>query len=417
MAKDTMRELVQVPLSTPATANLSGPRATVDSRAAPRLVTSPVEEVPVVVAVEDSMVESVNEWDCIMPQWTSPAFGCSESLGNYHQIIDTRRKETMFRDKTNSGNLFRCRYGLAAFIAAIIVVTVFSFLASAQDTGQKKFKSPEDAFKSLVKAAKNNDTKELLAILGPEGKDIISSGDEVADRGARKRFVKAAKEAVKFSKLDDETMLPVIGKDERSFPIPIVKSGQEWVFSTEEGKEEIINRRIGRNELYTMRVSLAYVDAQREYASKDRMGDGVLQYAQRFMSQKGKKDGLYWEVAPGEKSSPLGPLVARATKEGDTPRKGEKPSPYSPYHGYYFKILKSQGNSAPGGELDYVINGKMVAGFGLVAYPAEYGVSGIMTFTVNQLGIVFEKDLGPKTEEIAKAITKYDPDKTWNKVE
>jgi len=323
----------------------------------------------------------------------------------------------MFRDKTNSGNLFRCRYGLTAFIAAIIVVTVFSFLASAQDTKQKKFKSPEDAFKSLVKAAKNNDIKELLAILGPEGKDIISSGDEVADRGARKRFVKAAKEAVKFSKLDDETMLPVIGKDERSFPIPIVKSGQEWVFFTEEGKEEIINRRIGRNELYTIRVSLAYVDAQREYASKDRMGDGVLQYAQRFMSQKGKKDGLYWEVAPGEKSSPLGPLVASATKEGDTPGKGEKPSPYSPYHGYYFKILKSQGSSAAGGELDYVINGKMVAGFGLVAYPAEYGVSGIMTFTVNQLGIVFEKDLGPKTEEIAKAITKYDPDKTWNKVE
>jgi hypothetical protein len=135
------------------------------------------------------------------------------------------------------------------------------------------------------------------------------------------------------------------------------------------------------------------------------------------MSQKGKKDGLYWGVAPGEESSPLGPLVARATKEGDTPRKGEKPSAYSPYHGYYFKILKGQGSSAPGGELDYVINGKMVSGFGLVAYPAEYGVSGIMTFMVNQLGIVFEKDLGPKTEEIAKAITKYDPDKTWNKTE
>ena len=363
------------------------------------------------------MVESVNEWDCIMPQWTSPALGCSESLGNHHQIIDTGRKETMFRDKTNSGNLFRCRYGLAALVAAIIVVTVFSFLASAQDTKQKKFKSPEDAFKSLVKAAKNNDTKELLAIFGPEGKDIISSGDEVADKGARKRFVKAAKEGVTFSKLDDETMLPVIGKDERSFPIPIVKSGQEWVFSTEEGKEEIINRRIGRNELYTIRVSRAYVDAQREYASKDRNGDGVLQYAQHFMSQKGKKDGLYWGVAPGEESSPLGPLVASATKEGETPRKGEKPSSYSPYHGYYFKILKSQGSSAPGGELDYVVNGKMVAGFGLVAYPAEYGVSGIMTFTVNQLGIVFEKDLGPKTEEIAKAITKYDPDKTWNKTE
>ena len=319
----------------------------------------------------------------------------------------------MCRDKTTSRNLFRCRYGLAAFIAAIIVVTGFSVLASAQDTKQKKFKSPEDAFKSLVEAAKNNDTTELLAIFGPEGKDIISSGDEVADKEARKRFVKAAKEAIKFSKLDDETMLPVIGKDERSYPIPIVKSGQEWVFSTAEGKEEIINRRIGRNELYTLRVSRAYVDAQREYASKDRTGDGV-QYAQHFGSQKGKKDGLYWKAALGEKSSPLGPLVASATEQGYTAKKGEKSSPY---HGYYFKILKSQGSNAAGGEQDYVVNGKMAGGFGLVAYPAEYGVSGIMTFTVNQLGIVFEKDLGPKTEEIAKAITKYDPDKTWNKME
>ena len=408
-----MRGLVQAALSTPATANLSGARATVDSRVAPRLATSPVEELPVVVAVEDSMVESVNERNCIMPQWTLPSLGCSESLRNHHQINDTWRKEAMFRDKTLSGILLRCRYGSVALIAAIILVTVFSFLASAQDTKQKKFKSPEDAFTSLVKAAKNNDTKELLAIFGPEGKDIISSGDQVADKEARKRFVKAAKEAVKFSKLDDETMLPVIGKDERSFPIPLVKSGQGWVFSTEEGREEVINRRIGRNELYTIRVSLAYVEAQREYASKDRNGDGV-QYAQHFVSRKGKKDGLYWEAAHGEKRSPLGPLVASATEEGYTVSKGQRPSPY---HGYYFKILKSQGSNAPGGELDYVVNGKMAGGFGLIAYPAQYGVSGIMTFTVNQLGIVFEKDLGPKTEEIAKAITKYDPDKTWNKME
>jgi hypothetical protein len=321
----------------------------------------------------------------------------------------------MFRDKTNSGNLFRCRYGLAAFIAAIIVVTVFSFLASAQDTKHKKFKSPEDAFKSLVEAVKNNDTKELLAIFGPEGKDIISSGDEVADKRARKRFVKAATEAVKFSKLDDETMLPVIGKDEWSFPIPIVKSGQEWVFFTEEGKEEVINRRIGRNELYTIRVSLAYVDAQREYASKVRNGEGVLQYAQHFMSQKGKKDGLYWEAKKREEQSPLGPLIAKAAGEGYT---GKKPiGKRNPYHGYYYKILKSQGKNAPGGENDYLVKGKMIGGFALVGYPAKYGDSGIMTFILNQDGVVYEKDLGKETEKIAAAMKEFDPDKTWKKVE
>jgi len=318
----------------------------------------------------------------------------------------------MFRDKTKSGSFLLCRQGLAALISAITVVIAFSFVGSAQDMKQKKFKSPEDAFRAVVEAAKNNDTKELLSIFGSEGKDIISSGDAVADREARKRFVKAAAEAVKFRKLDDKTVLPIVGKDAWCFPIPVMKSGKEWVFFTKEGKEEIINRRIGRNELNTIQVSHAYVDAQREYASKDRNGDGVLQYAQHFLSQKGKEDGLYWEATPEEEISPLGPLLALATEEGYIFKKGEKPVPY---HGYYFKILKSQGSSAPGGELDYLVKGKMVAGFGLVAYPAQYGVSGIMTFMVNQQGIVYEKDLGPKTEEIAKAMTKFDPDKTWKK--
>lgn len=321
----------------------------------------------------------------------------------------------MIRDITKRENLFLCSYGLVVFMTAIILVIAFSLLASAQDTEQKKFKSPEDAFKALIEATKNNDTAELLAIFGPGGKDIISSGDAVADRRARERFVKAVAEGIKFSKLDDKTMLLIIGKDECSFPIPIVKSGQTWVFSTEEGKEEIINRRIGRNELNTIQVVMAYVDAQRQYASKDRNGDGVLQYAQHFVSHKDRKDGLYWEAALGEERSPLGPLFARATEEGYTvKKKGEKPAPY---YGYYFKILKAQGSNAPGGEREYLTDGKMIYGFGLVAYPAQYGVSGIMTFIVNQLGIVYEKDLGPKTEELAKAITKYDPDKTWKQVE
>jgi hypothetical protein len=226
--------------------------------------------------------------------------------------------------------------------------------------------------------------------------------------------VAAAEEAVKYSKLDDNTILAATGKDECSFPIPIVRSGQEWIFSTEEGKQEILNRRIGKNEFSTIDVVQSYVQAQREYASKDRDGSGVKQYAQRFVSHAGKKDGLIWQAEAGQESSPLGPLFAKASDEGYTPRKpGEK---HRPYHGYYFTILKSQGGKAPGGELDYIINGKMTAGFGLLAYPAEYGVSGIMTFMVNQQGIVYEKDLGLKTEDIAKATTKYDPDETWKTV-
>jgi hypothetical protein len=309
---------------------------------------------------------------------------------------------------------YRYSNWIAGFITIIIAVIACSLIVSAQDAKQEKFKSPEDAFGALLAAAKNNDAVKLLAILGPQGKDIISSGDAVADSNARKRFVAAAEEAVKYSKLDDNTILAATGKDECSFPIPIVRSGQEWIFSTEEGKQEILNRRIGKNEFSTIDVVQSYVQAQHEYASKDRDGSGVKQYSQIFMSHDGKNDGLIWHAEAGQESSPLGPLFAKASDEGYTPRKpGEK---HKPYHGYYFRILKSQGSNAPGGELDYIINGKMTAGFGLLAYPAEYGVSGIMTFMVNQQGIVYEKDLGLKTEDIAKATTKYDPDETWKTV-
>jgi len=315
----------------------------------------------------------------------------------------------MSRYTVKLANLVSGRY-VAALTILVIVVISFVFTASAQDIKQEKFKSPEYAFKALTEAARTDDIKELLAIFGPGGKDVISSGDVVADRAARERFVKTAAEAVKFSKLDEKTVLPVIGKDECSFPIPIVKSGEEWVFATEDGKQEIINRRIGRNELNTIQVSKEYVDAQREFAARNPNG----QYAQRFVSHAGKKDGLYWEAASGEKRSPLGLLFARAADEGYTPRKtGEK---RKPYHGYFFNVLKSQGSNAPGGEKDYIVNDKMTAGFGLLAYPAEYGVSGIMTFIVNEEGIIYEKDLGPNTEEVAKTISKYDPDKTWKKV-
>jgi len=324
----------------------------------------------------------------------------------------TMEAEKMFNAARLKNRIFR--RPVPAALMAMIIITALSLPAFSKDVGQKAFKSPRAAFKALVEAAKDNDTKEMMAIFGPEGKDIISSGDAVADTRARERFVAAASEKVKFSKMDDNSMLAVIGKDRWCFPIPIVKSGQKWVFNTEDGKQEIINRRIGRNELNTVQVALAYVNAQREYDSRDRTGDGP-QYAEHFLSQPGKKDGLYWEAKPGEERSPLGPLFARATEEGYTFKKGS--GKHSPYYGYYFRILKSQGPDATGGARDYVVNGKMTGGFGLVAYPAQYGISGVMTFIVNQDGIVHEKDLGPKTEEAAKEIKAYDPDKTWIKVE
>jgi hypothetical protein len=249
---------------------------------------------------------------------------------------------TMDRDITRSAALFHGFISRAAFLAVVGMI-VFSFLAFAQDIERKKFKSPEAAFSALREAVKNNDTGALLSILGPAGKDIISSGNAAVDKEAREHFVRAAGDAVKFSPLDDETMLVLIGKNESTFPVPLVKSSQGWVFFTEDGKEEIISRGVGRNELNAIQVALAYVDAQYEYASKDRDGDGVLQYARKFVSHAGKKDGLYWEVAPGEEASPLGPLFAHATEEGYLfKKKGEKPAPY---HGYYFKILKGQGSN------------------------------------------------------------------------
>jgi hypothetical protein len=296
----------------------------------------------------------------------------------------------------------------------MVITAAFGLPAFAQDAAQRVFKSPQEAFNTLLSAARENDTMELLAIFGPGSTDLISSGDAVADTHARERFVKAAQEKVDFSKLDDNSKLALIGKDGWCFPIPIVKKGKGWVFLTDDGKEEIINRRIGRNELNTIQVSLAFLNAQREYAAVDRDGDGVLQYAQNFVSQKGMKDGLYWEAAPGEERSPLGPFFARATEEGYSYVKDDKPLPY---YGYYFRMLKSQGAGAPGGTIDYVADGKMTAGFALLAYPAQYGVSGVMTFMVNQQGVVYEKDLGTETEAAAKALTAYDPDNTWEKVE
>jgi len=320
----------------------------------------------------------------------------------------------MFINIWNQKKRSMCCFGFAIIAAAIMLVGFYQS-AFAADAKQKSFKSPEEAVNALVGAVKRNDTKELLAILGPAGKELIFSGDEVADKAGRDRFVKAYKEMNKLVSENDKKVILHVGNEEWPYPLPVVKKGDNWFFDTKAGKEEILNRRIGRNELNAIQVCLAYVDAQREYVLKDRDKDKLPEYAQRVVSDKGQKNGLYWEAKEGEEQSPLGLLIAKAAGEGYT---GKRPiGKRNPYHGYYYKILKAQGKNAPGGEYDYVVNGKMIGGFALVAYPDEYGDSGVMTFLVNQDGVVYEKHLGKDTEKIAAAMKKFDPDKSWKKVE
>jgi hypothetical protein len=313
----------------------------------------------------------------------------------------------------SSKNLMMKKYcGLLLGLIIVLVSASAQVALGAAAAKQRTFSSPEEGVKALIDAAKKNDTKGILEILGPEAKSIIESGDPVADRTAQERFVKSYDEANKLMKSGDTTSILEVGKDNWPFPIPLVKENAGWRFDTKEGKEEIVNRRIGRNELDVIQVCLAVVDAEREYYQRDPDGDKLLQYAQKFISTKGKRDGLYWETKPGEQPSPLGPLVAHARGEG---YKGAGGKPVA-YHGYYYKLLTGQGKDAPGGAYDYMVRGKMMGGFGMVAYPAQYGSSGIMTFIVNHDGVVYQKDLGPKTASVAQSMTKFNPDKTWTAV-
>jgi len=299
-----------------------------------------------------------------------------------------------------------------AALAAFLCLTLAA--CTSFSSKQKEFASPAGAVQDLVTAVKAGDDKDLLAILGPEAKELISSGDEVYDQQARQDFLKVYDEQNRIEP-DGDSLQLIIGKNDWPFPIPLVKKGNLWVFDTASGKEEILNRRIGRNELDTIQVLLAIVDAQREYAMEDRDGDSLLEYAQKFISEPGKKNGLYWETEEGEAPSPIGELLANARAEGYAAA-GSMDGPW-PYHGYYFRMLTSQGQNAPDGACDYIVNGKMIGGFALVAYPALYRSSGVMTFTVNYDGVVYQKDLGENTSELAKAMTLYDPDETWAPVQ
>ena len=313
-----------------------------------------------------------------------------------------------WREDTNPYG-FRWLFMRLLLVAVVLMACSVSFAATAK---QRSFSSAEEAVKTVIAAARNNNDKELLAIFGAQAKEVLFSGDPVADKERRERFIAAYDEKNRVA-TEGESATLIVGKQEWPFPIPVVKKGEAWMFDTAKGKEEILNRRIGENELSTIQACLAVVDAQREYAIKDRNRDGLREYAQKFVSDPGKKIGLYWDAKQGEPQSPLGPIMIRARKEGY--QRKSVTTPY-PYHGYYYRIISAQGKDAPGGAYNYIIKGKMIGGFAVVAYPAAYGNSGVMSFIVNHDGKVFQKNLGKDTAAIAASMKEYNPDKSWTEV-
>lgn len=285
-------------------------------------------------------------------------------------------------------------------------------VASAAEIG-KTFATPEAAAAALVAAASAEDTNAFRVLFGPVGVEI-ENPDRVQAANELRTFNAAVSQRQQLVHESEAKCVLTIGTNDWPFPVPIVKRDGQWFFDTEAGKEEILNRHIGKNELATLQAVRAYVEAQREYASKDRDGDDVLEYAQKVSSTPGSKDGLYWPEELDGEISPLGPLAAQAQLQGYGKKPKEEVTAPEPFHGYYFKILTRQSKSAPGGKYDYIINGNMIGGFALVAWPAKFGESGIMTFIVNQQGRVYQKDLGPKTKSVAEAMRAYDPDQTWS---
>jgi len=273
------------------------------------------------------------------------------------------------------------------------------------------FASADAAAKALVSAAKSDDVTELIAIMGPASKEILTTSDPVADQQMRRKFAARAAEKMKVvpDTKEKNAMILLVGKDDWPLPIPIVKVNGKWHFDVEQGKQEILARRIGSNELDAIEVCRGYVEAQNNFAEEDRTGSGVRHYAQKIISSPGKRDGLYWTSTGEKDESPIGAIVARAFAEGYTKR-------HDPYHGYYFKILTAQGPHASGGAMSYLHNDQMTSGFALIAWPSDYRSTGVMTFLVDKTGIVYQKDLGPRSSEIAGAYTAYDPDETWTPV-
>ena len=315
-----------------------------------------------------------------------------------------RMEKTYSTLSSELGGWLQCAFSL---IAAASLLTIGCSLQ------QDRFSSPEEAVGAMIEASRSEQSDVVRRILGPGADEVLSSGDEVADRQSRDTFLSAYDEGHELVTGPDGDVTLQVGKDDWPMPIPLVKSFGAWRFDTRRGKEEILNRRIGRNELAVQQVCLAIVDAQREYAAVDRNRDGIPEYAQKIISDPGEKDGLYWKTGDGEPPSPLGPLVADAIEEGYGAAKNES-GQRRPFHGYYFKLLKSQGPNAPGGIRDYMVSGRLTEGFGVVAWPAEYGNSGVMTFIVNHQGVVYERNLGKRTARIASSMTAFDPDSEWS---
>jgi hypothetical protein len=297
---------------------------------------------------------------------------------------------------------------LARLASLAVAVLIFAMASAA--SAQQSYKTAEEAADALVNAARSGERKNILTVLGQDGADIASSGDAVADAATRQQFLAAYDAKHQVAMEGDSKAILVIGQDDFPFPIPLVRKDGTWQFDTAAGRVEILHRRIGRNELSAIQTCLAYVDAQQDYAEKGVAGNGV--YAQRIVSRPGKKDGLYWPAQSGEDESPLGELAAAAAAEGY--RAGQE---RRPYHGYYYRLLTRQGDRAPGGAINYIASGKMIGGFALVAYPAKYGNSGVMTFLVNHLGVVYQKDLGPNTARVAARMMTFNPDTTWQRVD
>jgi hypothetical protein len=310
------------------------------------------------------------------------------------------------------------RWGAAVLALAVIVGLAGGCKRAVREQealGPKIFPSPESAGKAVYSAAKSADANAVLAIFGREGREYLLTEDQTEDKTALEEFARDYEKMHRWAPAEENAMVLDIGTENYPFPFPLVKTGDgQWVFSTERAKKEILARQIGNNELTVIDILNEMADAQTEYFSKTQDGSKVKQYAQRFVSSEGKHDGLYWKVSEGETESPLGPLAARASAEGY--QRGTKESP-QPFHGYFYRILKEQGTHADGGAKSYVVNGNMTRGFAILAYPAEYRTSGVMTFMIGQDGRVYQNDFGSETVAAAKEIKSFDPDDSWSLVE
>ena len=314
-----------------------------------------------------------------------------------------------------------CAFALAMPVADAVAQDAAKKEAVAKKLpAQGSYPSADAAAKALYDAVKSGDVRAVYGVLGPGSGPLIFSGDPVADAAVRSDFVGAFDNASKVDAAGDKATL-LVGPNQTPFPYPLVKNASGWQFDAHAGAEEIINRRIGENEISAMKVCLAYVDAQREYVLRDQDKNGVMEYAQKLASSPGKQDGLYWPTTAGQPESPLGPFVAQARSEGygkaSKGAKSAKARGPGGYHGYRYKILTAQGKDANGGAYNYIVNGKMIGGFAMVAYPVRYGVSGVMSFVCSHEGVVYEKDLGPNSSEVAASMRLYNPDATWKKAD